>query len=469
MKKKPPQSARRVREQETKGVLLVAFGFGLSLALCGCSADRVCEPGTLQYCPCLDRTDGLQECADDGSGWRPCECSESDPSATSTSVESVPMTEGSAEDKPMETPPQRLDGMWRGGDESCDVVYLFDSGQGRRYVDCWGSSVVFSANYAQLDENALTFTSFRIETATGFFARLPTEVPGGEVFTYTFDDAGHLVSFDSEGSVIFERIHLTVAEGHSWLDGVVEDLGVTTLEGVVEDLGVTAHCGNPDHNPGVANWGEYVCQAGREADGCLTFARYTSHVRNSCPGQHSLCCPPSAPVVEPEPRDNESEEGAPDEPIQIGLVERSFSEGGPGPLFPMGNSQVGRPPTVTAEPSTQLPHPTDGDQTISGDDETRGREVQEDDREHPEVRREISADYPDSARRHGIEADVVAMVDVDENGSVGSVEVISCSAPGLGFEMAAVEALERFEFSPAVFNGAPVESRIRYRYRFRLD
>jgi TonB family protein len=92
-----------------------------------------------------------------------------------------------------------------------------------------------------------------------------------------------------------------------------------------------------------------------------------------------------------------------------------------------------------------------------------------DDRQRPEVVNEERAEYPELARRRGLEADVVARVEVAATGRVASVEVVTCSVEGFGFEDAAREALQDFEFRPATVEGEPVARTITYTYRFRLD
>jgi len=76
----------------------------------------------------------------------------------------------------------------------------------------------------------------------------------------------------------------------------------------------------------------------------------------------------------------------------------------------------------------------------------------------------VKADYPPQAFAEGLEAEVVATIDVDENGLVTAVEV---TAPaGHGFDEAAVDAMFAFVFSPATLGGEPIPSRVVYRYTF---
>ena len=182
--------------------------------------------------------------------------------------------------------------------------------------------------------------------------------------------------------------------------------------------------------------------------------------------------PEPEPEAEPEPLadpdEPEAPEDQPDEPIRVGLEMSSFSENGAGPAAPQGTSRMGRPARDGAGPSTARPTRRQGPPTSSGQGDRRSERTP-DDRDRPEVRREHEAEYPSLARRRGVEADVIASVLVNADGTVSDIRVISCSAEGYGFEDAAVEALRRFRFRPATRGGEGVSTRIRYTYRFRLD
>jgi protein TonB len=86
----------------------------------------------------------------------------------------------------------------------------------------------------------------------------------------------------------------------------------------------------------------------------------------------------------------------------------------------------------------------------------------------PEVDEEIRADYPEEARRDGIQGAVRLLVMIRKDGTVYRVRVLE--DPGGGLGDAAKRALERFRFRPAVGrNGDPVDYQITYTYRFVLD
>lgn len=76
--------------------------------------------------------------------------------------------------------------------------------------------------------------------------------------------------------------------------------------------------------------------------------------------------------------------------------------------------------------------------------------------------------YPRVARREGVEGTVKLEVTVGKDGRVLRVKVLS--GVGYGLDQAAVRALQRARFKPAMgSNGKPMVYTIRYRYTFRLE
>ncbi len=86
--------------------------------------------------------------------------------------------------------------------------------------------------------------------------------------------------------------------------------------------------------------------------------------------------------------------------------------------------------------------------------------------EPPELVHYVEAAYPPEAFEAGIEAEVVAVLDVDESGSVTGVEIQESA--GRGFDDAAEAAMWQFVFEPARRGGEPIPSRVVYRYTFFL-
>jgi TonB family protein len=79
---------------------------------------------------------------------------------------------------------------------------------------------------------------------------------------------------------------------------------------------------------------------------------------------------------------------------------------------------------------------------------------------------EAKADYPPEAFEAELEADVVLLIDVGTDGTVGEVTVKE--AAGYGFDEAAAAAVKAMRFEPATVDGVPTPVRISYTYRFRI-
>jgi protein TonB len=85
----------------------------------------------------------------------------------------------------------------------------------------------------------------------------------------------------------------------------------------------------------------------------------------------------------------------------------------------------------------------------------------------PTVAQEVKIPYPEEARRAGIEGTVTLSITIDTEGKV--VKSVVLSGPGYGLNEAARDALLRFRFKPAVKNGEPVSTEMKYSYTFLLD
>lgn len=88
----------------------------------------------------------------------------------------------------------------------------------------------------------------------------------------------------------------------------------------------------------------------------------------------------------------------------------------------------------------------------------------------PTVDFEATATYPEEARRARVDGVVVLVVQVLATGRVGTVRIRPGTDPGHGLGRAAIEAMRRFRFSPALDqDGRPVGYTIEnYRFRFEL-
>ncbi|MGO9308807.1 MAG: energy transducer TonB [Spirochaetia bacterium] len=86
----------------------------------------------------------------------------------------------------------------------------------------------------------------------------------------------------------------------------------------------------------------------------------------------------------------------------------------------------------------------------------------------PRPRAEILPTYPGSARRAGFEGLVKVAATVDATGAVTTTEVLVSSGHA-SLDTAALEAVRRALFAPALQGGKPVSSRIVIPIRFRLQ
>lgn len=76
-------------------------------------------------------------------------------------------------------------------------------------------------------------------------------------------------------------------------------------------------------------------------------------------------------------------------------------------------------------------------------------------------------DYPDSARRRGLEGEALVEFIVLPDGTCGEVRLVECSgSPRFG--EAAVSAVRKWRYRPAVRDGKAVEAVVRVRFVFRL-
>jgi TonB family protein len=86
--------------------------------------------------------------------------------------------------------------------------------------------------------------------------------------------------------------------------------------------------------------------------------------------------------------------------------------------------------------------------------------------EPPRVIREMKADYPDEARRRGIEGEVVIELIVRRDGSVGSPRVVRRLSAAL--DERALSAVRQWRFEPGKYRGSPVDVAVEVVVEFRL-
>ena len=56
-----------------------------------------------------------------------------------------------------------------------------------------------------------------------------------------------------------------------------------------------------------------------------------------------------------------------------------------------------------------------------------------------------------------LEGNVILQAIIHDDGTVGDIEVLRCNRPSMGFEEAAIAAVQTWRYKPALQNGRPVE------------
>ncbi len=167
----------------------------------------------------------------------------------------------------------------------------------------------------------------------------------------------------------------------------------------------------------------------------------------------------SPPKLQPRPA---PERAAPQEPAPpaFGVTADSVVAGGSPVAVPVGNTvaTAERKP-VAASPVAAIPGTVQGDAFVPVVDVYIAEEN--------EIVYKPSTEYPNEARRMGIEGQVLLRVGIDRRGKIRSVKVIKKA--GYGFDEAAEKALWQFRFTPArTQDGRPVDRQITYKYTFQL-
>ncbi len=78
----------------------------------------------------------------------------------------------------------------------------------------------------------------------------------------------------------------------------------------------------------------------------------------------------------------------------------------------------------------------------------------------------VQPEYPEAAKKEGLEGKVVLDVVVEVSGEVGAIEVLGSSPT---FDRAAVDAVQQWMFRPAELKGKPVAVRLTVIVEFKLD
>ena len=77
--------------------------------------------------------------------------------------------------------------------------------------------------------------------------------------------------------------------------------------------------------------------------------------------------------------------------------------------------------------------------------------------------------YPDLARRAGLQGTVILLVVVEADGSIGEIEVIRSPDQRWGFDLAAIDAVKEWRYEPALMNAQPVAAYIQVMVEFALS
>ncbi len=162
---------------------------------------------------------------------------------------------------------------------------------------------------------------------------------------------------------------------------------------------------------------------------------------------------PVEPQVQEPIKSQEAVETEPVMPV-FGLSANSFAQGNSGSAFHVrqGNTLLKEPEKEIVQAKPAKPY-----KIIEAAQVTK----------RPEVLKEYKIEYPKQAREAGLEGAVILEVEINENGKVQEVKIIS--GPSKELNEAAKKALFHYIFSPAMKDGNPVSTIIRYTYRFQLE
>jgi protein TonB len=106
------------------------------------------------------------------------------------------------------------------------------------------------------------------------------------------------------------------------------------------------------------------------------------------------------------------------------------------------------PPDVEVLIGVPEPPPPSGPLLAGVGDVTNPRLIEES---------KIQPEYPELARVARLEGNVILQAIIHADGVVGDLEVLRCNRPNMGFEEAAVNAVQEWRYEPATQNGRTVE------------
>jgi len=86
----------------------------------------------------------------------------------------------------------------------------------------------------------------------------------------------------------------------------------------------------------------------------------------------------------------------------------------------------------------------------------------------PPIPRNVNVPYPARAKQRNLEGTVLISVHVDLQGKVSNYQILESSPPGI-FDNAVLEAVSQWSFTPASYQGNPVETWVNIPIPFRLN
>ncbi|WPB78632.1 energy transducer TonB [Archangium violaceum] len=166
--------------------------------------------------------------------------------------------------------------------------------------------------------------------------------------------------------------------------------------------------------------------------------------------------PPPPPDAAPPPPNDAPPPEPPSKPVPlvVGISMSSTTSAG-GFAAPVGNTAYGKTGNTATDPKEVKAYAA-----------PKYVPVYQVDTE-PSVASEVKIPYPDEARRAGIEGTVTLSITIDSEGRVVKASIVK--GLGYGLDEAARTALMRFRFKPAIKNGEPVSTEMKYSYTFVLD
>jgi protein TonB len=166
--------------------------------------------------------------------------------------------------------------------------------------------------------------------------------------------------------------------------------------------------------------------------------------------------PPPIKKDEPPPPNDTPPPQAPSKPVPLitGITMSSTTTAGSF-AAPVGNTLYGKMADKAVAPAEVKPYSAPHYTPIYQVDS------------QPVVIDEGKIPYPEQARKAGVEGSVTLSIVVDITGAVVFAKVLD--GPGYGLNEAALGAMKRLKFHPAIKNGEPVSTEMKYKYTFLLD